>query len=274
MEKPTTLLCRLCSGQAKLKFSLTLLQKYPVGYYECLTCESLQTEEPFWLQEAYQHSLSILDTGAAARVLFYAARISFYAQFFSLKNILDFGGGDGLLCRLLRDKEWNCYVKDKYAHPIYAQTFTEPNFEKPDLLLAFEVLEHMPQPKQELGALFQRNPDFFIFSTETYSKGQGESWHYLAPETGQHVFFYSLKALKQLAKEKGYNFEAAGGYFIFSKRKISFFQKFCLWLAFKFLWDKRTYFVKKEFPSGPWKDQDAIRASLKKDQKSTAEKLR
>jgi hypothetical protein len=39
------------------------------------------------------------------------------------------GGGDGLLTRLLRDFEINCFVKEKFAKMTYAQDFTEENFD-------------------------------------------------------------------------------------------------------------------------------------------------
>jgi len=56
------------------------------------------------------------------------------------------GIGDGLLCRLLRDYNVNCYVKDKYAVATYGQGFSELDFATPNLLLAFEVLEHFAAP--------------------------------------------------------------------------------------------------------------------------------
>mgnify|MGYP001320862266 CR=1 FL=1 len=65
-------------------------------------------------------------------------------KFFGLKNVIDFGGGEGLLCRMLRDYGANCYVMDKYREPTYGEGFTEPDFKSPDLLLAFELLEHFP----------------------------------------------------------------------------------------------------------------------------------
>ena len=68
------------------------------------------------------------------------------AKLYNLKNVIDIGGGDGLLCRLLRDYEINCYVKDKYSEPKYGQGFTEQNFKKTDLIISFEVLEQLVRP--------------------------------------------------------------------------------------------------------------------------------
>ena len=56
---------------------------------------------------------------------------------------------------MLRDHEINCYVKDKYAAPSYAQGFTEQDFDTPDLLIGFELLEHFANPKSDLEDLFR-----------------------------------------------------------------------------------------------------------------------
>ena len=45
-------------------------------------------------------------------------------------------------CAGCRDYDLNCYVKDKYATPTYAQGFTDQDFSVPDLIIGFEVLEH------------------------------------------------------------------------------------------------------------------------------------
>ena len=136
------------------------------------------------------------------------------ARVLGLSNIVDFGGGDGLLCRLLRDYGFNCFSADKYAEAIYAQGFTEPDFEQPDLVLAFEVLEHFADPVRDLAGLFSSKPTAIFASTELFS-GQDEFWWYLTPETGQHVFFYSAEAVLEIAKRFGYRLFRSGNYLLF-----------------------------------------------------------
>jgi methyltransferase family protein len=202
-NKASTINCRLCGGLSSNVFSQTVLRKYEVGYYRCATCLSLQTEDAYWLDEAYRNSLSCLDTGRAQRNLSDLAVCFFVSKLYRLKNVIDFGGGDGLLCRFLRDYGLNCFVNDKYATPTYAQGFTEPNFQNPDLVIAFEVLEHFPNPKKDLDDLFSSNPQALIVSTGIYTNEQSD-WWYLAPETGQHIFFYSKDALHLVANKYGY----------------------------------------------------------------------
>jgi len=211
--------CRLCGGIAKNIFNQTILQKYKVGYYKCDTCLSLQTEDAYWLDEAYGNSLSWLDTGAAQRNLSNLAVCFFVSKLYNLKDIIDFGGGDGLLCRFLRDYGLNCFVKDKYAAPTYAQGFTEPNFQNPHLIIAFEVLEHFPNPKRDLDNLFNLNPQVLLVSTVIYTN-EDSDWWYLAPESGQHIFFYSRKALGLIANEYGYRLLTHGDYVLFIRPNL------------------------------------------------------
>jgi len=210
--------CRLCSGEASKQFELFVFDKYQVSYYVCNQCGSLQTEDPFWLKDAYEFNLSHLDAGAVQRCLSNAAAVVTLSRLTKCKNIVDFGGGDGLLCRLLRDYGLNCFVHDKFATASYAQGFTQPNFPRPDLLVAFEVIEHFAEPRREIAELFAANAEILMVSTELYSQ-QKSTWWYLTPSSGQHVFFYSRQALLQVSKRFGYDVRFFGRYIVFYRPK-------------------------------------------------------
>jgi Methyltransferase domain len=209
--------CRLCDGHLVPKFSLMALRKYEVQYFECDRCGSLQTESPYWLDDAYSSNLSNLDTGAVQRNLQNLAAAYLVSKIFGVNDALDFGGGDGLLCRLLRDYNVNCYVKDRYAVPTYSQGFSEPDFAAPNLVLAFEVFEHFATPARELEDLFRSRPTVLLASTEIYCR-QGAEWWYLASESGQHIFFYSEKALQMIAAQFGYSHLRSGGFVLFVRK--------------------------------------------------------
>ena len=209
--------CRLCDNSISHRFNLKIFGKYDVNYFECLSCGSLQTEPPYWLDEAYGNSnLSKLDTGAAQRNICNLAACWTIAKLYNLKNVIDIGGGDGLLCRLLRDYEINCYVKDKYSEPKYGQGFTEQDFENTDLIICFEVLEHLSNPKVDLDDLFHYKPKLLLLTTDIWRQ-QPNDWWYLAPESGQHVFFYSKKAVEKIALKYDYKLLICGGYILFIK---------------------------------------------------------
>lgn len=208
--------CRLCSGAVDSLFKKRVLGKYDVSYYKCSHCYSLQTEKPYWLDEAYKKNLSNADTGAAQRNLHNLAACYTILKLLNVRNVIDIGGGDGLLCRLLRDYEINCYVKDKYATPLYGQGFTEENFNTPDLIIGFEVLEHYQNPLTDLDDLFNYKPHALLLSTAIFTN-QKQDWWYLGPESGLHVFFYSKKALTMIAAKYKYELVMSGGFIFFVK---------------------------------------------------------
>jgi len=207
--------CRLCNGTVDSLFTNKVLGKYDVSYYKCCHCHSLQTEKPYWLDEAIKNQI-YTDTGAAQRNLHSLAACYTISKLLNAKNVIDIGGGDGLLCRLLRDYKINCYVKDKYATQTYGQGFTEENFNIPDLIIGFEVLEHYPNPIADLDDLFSYQPHALLLSTNIFTN-QKQDWWYLSPESGQHVFFYSKKAMVMIAAKYKYELVVSGGFILFVK---------------------------------------------------------
>jgi hypothetical protein len=178
----------------------------------------LQTETPYWISEAYVSNLAILDTGAAQRNLANLAATYIVSHVLRLNDVLDYGGGDGLLCRLLIDYEINCFVNDKYATATYARAFADPNFTRPGILLAFEVFEHFENPQVDFEMLFKTNPDVLITSTGIFT-GQNADWWYLTPETGQHLFFYSKNALGMIAHRYGFKPIFCSNYILFARAR-------------------------------------------------------
>jgi len=210
MSVTSAIPCRLCGEEAKFRFSGTVLQAHEVGYFECSQCGSLETGEPYWLPEAYRRHLTVLDVGAAQRCLLNSMVCAYILEavgITSQQSCLDWGGGDGLFTRMMRDRGFNFVSYDKYAVPIYSQGFSTESSEKlsPAVVTAFEVLEHLPHPQEDLEQLFSLNPALLIVTTLLYQE-QGQDWWYLSPEGGQHVFFYSRKAMQSIASRFGYKF--------------------------------------------------------------------
>jgi hypothetical protein len=223
--------CRLCHGSVERQFELTLLGRYEVGYWRCRNCGSLQTSEPFWLAEAYSCSLAATDVGAVGRCLTCRAVIWLVLRFLRIRQprLLDFGGGSGLLCRLLRDIGIEAWTFDPQGSGEYAQCFRiDMSAAAPgtfDVITAFEIFEHLPRPDEDLAKLFAMAPQVLIASTEPYSANEDNSWWYLSPETGQHVFFYSQSALQLIADRFGYSLRSVGGWHIFARESIKPFTR-------------------------------------------------
>ncbi len=211
--------CRLCDATAAAAFALDLIGKHHVRYYRCEGCGSLQTEQPYWLDEAYSNSnLAMLDTGVAQRNMSNLAAVYAWVRLTGIRTVVDVGGGDGLLCRLLRDYRIDARLEDRYASNTYAQGFESDQRYSPVLYTAFEVLEHYADPKHDLGMLFDSRPDAVVVTTALY-EGQDANWWYLTPDSGQHVFFYTRKAMAIIAARFGYTVDFAGHYTIFSKER-------------------------------------------------------
>lgn len=209
--------CRLCGGETDLRFTLPILSKHTVAYLKCARCGSLQTERPHWLDEAYGASnLAKADAGAVARCLCNQAAVYTISRalgFGHNARVLDFAGGNGLLCRLLRDVGFDARTADAFAVNDFAQGFDDKGGNV-DIVCAFEVAEHFANPVAELASIFDRATRAVIMSTKIYT-GQGPGWWYLAPREGQHVFFYSQAAMHMIADRFGFHYLRAGGYHLF-----------------------------------------------------------
>jgi Methyltransferase domain len=196
--------CRLCSAATEEQFQLNVLHRHSVTYSRCVSCGSLQTEEPYWLHESYTADVPDEDPAYLYRNLEVARNTRLMLHLFGLPRsatVLDFGGGLGIVARLLVESGWRAFVHD---------TFTDPPFpglkwtgDAADFILSSEVLEHLTDPATELDALFRLKPTFIYVRTSRYN-GEGSDWYYLVPETGQHIFFYTDEAMRMIAQKYGY----------------------------------------------------------------------
>jgi hypothetical protein len=216
--------CRLCGGSTQTTFRAKILGQHDVAYHECGACGSLQTDAPFWLVDAYAGShLSSFDAGAVARNLCcqaYVYAIARVLRVFPAATVLDFGGGNGLLCRLLRDIGFDARRFDGFAVNDFAQSFDDAGASY-DIVCAFEVVEHLSNPAEDLAGMFNRAKRLVIISTEVYAK-QGRDWWYLNPASGQHVFFYSRGAMTHIATQFGFQYHPlVGSLHLFSREKLT-----------------------------------------------------
>jgi hypothetical protein len=139
--------------------------------------------------------------------------------------LVDFGGGEGLLVRLLRDVGINALFVDKYGSGSFARAFHFRTKQQPAVVTSFEVWEHFPDPAAALADIFALSPRYLFVSTEFY-KDQGPDWWYLAPEDGQHVFFYSAQAIRQIADRYAYRVTCfTDRYALFSRIPLTTFQR-------------------------------------------------
>ncbi len=208
--------CKICSQNTEKIFTSKILLKYDVCYYRCKKCLFIQTEEPFWLEEAYGlGAIGALDVGIMSRNLMLVNKTEIIlSKLFSSFNDfcgVDYGGGHGIFVRMIRDLGFNFYRQDLYAENLYARYFDVidmPLNTKYNILTAFEVLEHLSNPIEEIKKMFNYS-DILLFSTELQPSNdiaELEKWWYIVPEGGQHVSFYNKVTFQEIERILNVNY--------------------------------------------------------------------
>jgi len=223
---PESKTCPITGAIMEPAFQGTVLGKYPITYYYCKKSGLLQTETPYWLDEAYRDAIANADTGLASRNIYTRNLLEpvLHRLFKGAGKFLDVGGGYGLLTRLLRDIGFDCYTTDKHCQNLFAKTFEPEEGFKADALFAFEVLEHIVTPKEFLEDIFSRYAcKTLIFSTLTFEGAIPErDWWYYAFDSGQHVSFYQTRTLELLAGSVGCKYyQLRRGYHLITDTPLS-----------------------------------------------------
>jgi len=207
--------CLICNIESNMLMNDTILGKYKIDYYLCLDCKCIFTEEPYWLEEAYKNPIVVTDTGIMERNLAICdALMKIFNHYFNENvKVLDYAGGYGILTRLLRDRGVDAYWHDIYTTNLLARGFEYDGKSKVDVILAFEVLEHLPNPLEAIIEIMSKT-DCFVFSTQfldKYDYKSNKDWWYFIPESGQHIFFLSNTAIKKLATLINCNYTTVNG---------------------------------------------------------------
>lgn len=215
--------CRICNSNNSSVFEGQVLGKYTIEYFHCSNCGFLQTESPFWLEEAYQKAINFSDVGYIQRNILYANKLSIILYFLvgAKGSFLDFAGGYGMFVRIMRDKGFNFKWSDKYCENLFAKGFEENNETYFHAITLFEVAEHLENPLEELNELKSKT-DHIIISTELYPtyKPEPNRWWYFGLEHGQHISFFSEQTFEFIASGWGWNYQRLGSLHFLSKKKI------------------------------------------------------
>lgn len=202
------------------------MRKYNVKYYHCPNCRFLQTERPYWLEEAYQSPIVSCDTGVLQRNLTLARITSVMVLCLLHKEArcLDYAGGYGIFTRRMRDIGFDFYWYDKYTQNLMARGFEySPDLGPVQLVTSFESVEHFVDPVEEVRKMSAISTNI-LFTNMVLPKPvprPGEWWYY-GLDDGQHISFYSLDTLNYIAGELGLRFRTNGrNLHLFTASKIS-----------------------------------------------------
>jgi hypothetical protein len=182
-----------------------VLSRHQVHYFRCDYCGFIQTEPPYWLDDAYAAAITKSDLGLVGRnVVFSAVCKALISHFFdATARFADYGGGYGLFVRLMRDEGYDFYRYDKYCDNLFAEGLDalRPDLPSYELVTALEVFEHLVNPLEEIGHMLQFSRNIF-FTTELVppNNPRPNEWPYYGLEHGQHVSLYTARTLKTIAE--------------------------------------------------------------------------
>jgi hypothetical protein len=199
------------SGHVQLKYQLSPDLLYESSNYSYRTSESLK---------------------AGRDLLFFknfVSKITEDSQFFS---VVDIGGNDLTLSKLIRSSAQHCAVIDPVCSSIDGQTVDNiyvlgrlvenvdlsSDIEPPDLVICRHTLEHFSDPRQVINQCFQQcHPDCLYVVEIPCFESLVEGLRFDAI-FHQHYHYFDLKTLKQLIWECGgeyidhsYNYQGSCG---------------------------------------------------------------
>jgi 2-polyprenyl-3-methyl-5-hydroxy-6-metoxy-1,4-benzoquinol methylase len=214
MDRRTTS-CPVCgAGALERTFSRVVLGRHQADYCECTVCGSLVVPEVDWLAEAYDAERIDPDTGAAQRGIICSVFIRAMRGVGLVRRggrVLDFGAGNGLLVRLLRDQGFDAWGVDKHAAMAVARdwrldTIDSEGAGPADLVTAIEVFEHLVYPREVLQRMASvlKDDGAILLRTTLYDRTRHDrDWYYLECSGGQHITLFSRDGIRKLAERCG-----------------------------------------------------------------------
>ncbi len=216
--------CRLCGARTSQVFEARLMKKFDVKYFLCDDCGLLQTERPYWLEEAYGSAINASDTGIMRRAAEQSRIISaiIFTCFDPQGRFVDYGGGYGIFTRLMRDIGFDYYWTDPHAENLVSRGFEYDGKGNVEMVSSLETFEHFVEPGRDIRKMLEISR-CIVFSTELLPENipRPEDWWYYGLEHGQHIAFYSRRTMDHLARTHGLNYYRCGQLHLLCQRDIS-----------------------------------------------------
>lgn len=224
LNKKVHMHCKICNQNSDKKFESLILGKYLTSYFACPACGFVQTGEPVWLEESYTEAINSCDTGILSRNIRLRESVStiLYHFFDRQAAFLDYAGGYGVFTRLMRDIGFDYYWCDKYSKNIFAHGLEYDNNQPIELVTAFEVLEHLVEPLEDIEKMLSISRNI-LFTTELLPKPlpSPRDWWYYGVEHGQHISFYTRTTLENIAQRFGLHYHAFEELHLMTEKSIS-----------------------------------------------------
>jgi hypothetical protein len=222
---PEPVPCKICGAAAALygvvDFQKTCeevrgfhlpLSGMPVYYRRCVACGFLFTDAfDDWTYDQFRAHIYNSDYLAIdpdyreSRPRWNAELVAtLWAEHIADTRVLDFGGGNDVLCSVLRAKGFPAAQTYDPMVPEYARR-PQGRF---DLVTCFEVFEHMPHPDIGISQMLECVSDagLVLYSTCVQPADfarYGVAWWYIGPRNG-HVSIFTREALSIAWGRHGY----------------------------------------------------------------------
>ena len=183
----------------------------------------MHVPNPHWLAESFSDELNSVDIGSVDRCLVVADFLEVLVRALCVQDgkFVDWGGGYGLLTRIMRDRGFDFQNFDPYVKNLFASNAQVSVLPSSNLVVASEVFLHIPDPVRQIEELL-RLTDFLLLTAVIPPKKVDQSWWYFMPITGQHISIYTVASLESIANQLGVRLVSDGRFFhLFYKKKLS-----------------------------------------------------
>ena len=237
--------CRICRSLGEQLFELQVLGKYQAEYWQCTNCRFIYIVDPFWLEESFASELNDLDIGSVDRCIVMADFVEVLIR--SLKSpksrFLDWGGGYGLLSRIMRDRGLDFVSHDIYTRALFVESSSISNSEIFEVVTMSEVALHLTDPVPVFKKIME-STNTLVFTAVIAPEVVPNDWWYLMPDTGQHVAIYHEESLQALAEQLGVQVTSDGRFFhVLHRKSLGVKSRLIIKsrpLAFAFAWFNAT----------------------------------
>lgn len=210
---------KFCDGNNPYQYGFSMI---PIYYYKCDNCGFIFTdftdnyEDKDFKEKIYNDDYVLVDQDyESVRPIEDAKQLNEYL----LKNKndiigIDFGGGKGVLASEMNRYGYVYHTYDKFGE----SSIDKEMIGKYNFCSAFEVFEHLPDPKNSLNLIKEMmtrsNPRILIgtqLSDGNVNDHDRLSWWYAAPRNG-HISLFSRAAISILASNAGFRLVESTGH--------------------------------------------------------------